>query len=124
MVNHYDDLHMRKCCAQKSCLRQNYVNVNIYTKETKKADAIAEALNCGNRSDFWKKVRAAGPKKSHSLASSIDNISCTAAIVEVWKNKFSNLLNEQNTPDAGEIFSAGASDNLQGIWDRLQCCRY
>ena len=26
-----------------------------------------------------------------------------------------NLLNEQNTPDAGEIFSAGASDNLQGI---------
>ena len=33
----------------------------------------------------------------------------------MWKNKFSNLLNEQNTPDAGEIFSAGASDNLQGI---------
>ena len=76
---------------------------------------MAEALNCGNRSDFWKKVRAAGPKKSHSLASSIDNISGTAAIAEMWKNKFSNLLNEQNTPDTGEIFSAGASDNLQGI---------
>ena len=43
---------------------------------------MAEALNCGNRSDFWKKVRAAGPKKSHSLASSIDNISGTAAIAE------------------------------------------
>ena len=52
---------------------------------------MAEALNCGNRSDFWKKVRAAGPKKSHSLASSIDIISGTAAIAEMWKNKFSNL---------------------------------
>ena len=38
-----------------------------------------EALNCGNtnKSDFWKKVQAAGPKKSHSLPSSIDNISGT-----------------------------------------------
>ena len=33
----------------------------------------------------------------------------------MWKNKISNLLNEQNAHDAGEIFSAGASDNLQGI---------
>ena len=71
-----------------------------YAKETNKADAMAKALNSGNRSDFWKSVRAAGPKKSHSLASSIDNISGTAAIAEMWKNKFSNLLNEQNTPDA------------------------
>ena len=67
-------------------------------------------LTFGRKSD-----RAAGPKKSHSLASSIDNISGTAAIAEMWKNKFSNLLNEQHTLDAGEIFSAGASDNLQGI---------
>ena len=87
-----------------------------YTNETNTADAMAEALNCGNRSDFWKKVRAAGPEKSHSLASSIDNISGTAAIAEMWKNKFSNLLNEQNTDlDAEEIFFAGAIDNLQGI---------
>ena len=76
---------------------------------------MAEALNSGNRSDIKKKVRAAGPKKSHSLASSIDNISGIAVIAEMWKNKFSNLLNEQNTPDAGEIFSAEASANLQGI---------
>ena len=34
-----------------------------YAKETNKANAMAEALNCGNRSDFWKKVRAAGSKK-------------------------------------------------------------
>ena len=33
----------------------------------------------------------------------------------MWNNKFSNLLNELNTPDAGEIFSALASDILQGI---------
>ena len=33
----------------------------------------------------------------------------------MWKNKFSNLLNEQNNPDAGEIFSAEASGNLHGI---------
>ena len=39
----------------------------------------------------------------------------TGAIAKMWKNKFSNLLNEQLTPDAGETFSAGASDNLQGI---------
>ena len=70
-------------------------------------------LHCST--DFWKKVRAAGPKKAHSLASSIDNINGTAAIAEMWKNKFSNLLNEQNAPDTGEIFSAGASDNLKGI---------
>ena len=62
-----------------------------------------------------KKVRAAGPKKSYSLASSTDNISGTAAIAEMWKNTFSNLLNEQNTPDAGEIFSAEASSNSQEI---------
>ena len=54
------------------------------------------------RLTFGRKVRAAGPKKSQSLASSIDNISGTAAIAEMWKNKVSNLLNEQNTPDAGE----------------------
>ena len=76
---------------------------------------MAEALNCGNRSDFWKKVRAAGPKKSLYLASSIDNINGTAANVEMWKNKFSNLINKQNAPDTGEILSAGARDNLQGI---------
>ena len=33
-----------------------------YTKETNTADAMAEALYSGNKSDFWKKVRAAGPK--------------------------------------------------------------
>ena len=44
---------------------------------------MVKAQNCGNRSDFWKKVRAAGLKKSHSLASSIDNISGTAAIAEM-----------------------------------------
>ena len=76
---------------------------------------MAEALNCGNRSDFWKKLRAASSKQSHSLASGTDKISGTAAIAEMWKNKFSNLLNEQNTPDAGEIFSAEANNNLQGI---------
>ena len=114
VVNHYMALGTRKCCAQKKLFKAKLRQCK-YTKETYKADAMTEALNCGNRSDFWKKVRAAGPKKSHSLASNIDNISGTAAIAEMWKNKFSNSLNEQNASDAREIFPAGASDNLQGI---------
>ena len=76
---------------------------------------MTEALNCANKSDFSKKVRGAGPKKSHSLASSIDHISGTAVIAEMWRIKFSNLLNHQNTLDSGKMFSAGTSDNLQGI---------
>ena len=52
---------------------------------------MTEALNCGNKSDFSKKVRGADPKKSHSLASSIDHISGTAVIAEMWRIKFSNL---------------------------------
>ena len=37
---------------------------------------------------FGKKVRAARPKKSHSLVSSIDNVSGTARIAKMWKNNF------------------------------------
>ena len=43
----------------------------------------------------------------------MDNIGGGTA--EMWKNRFSDLLNEQNIPDAGEIFSAEANNNLQDI---------
>jgi len=76
------------------------------TSETNKADALAEAMNAGNKGDFWKRIKRVGAKTAGVLASTIDGVTGTKAIATMWKNEFSKLLNEQ-------LNSAMNSDEFQ-----------
>jgi len=102
-------VYMRKCYKQKKLFKAKLRQCK-FTKETNKADAMAEALNSEIRQAFVKKSHTL---QSHSLASYVDNVSGTAAITEMWKNKFSKLLNEQNVSDADETFLDKASNNYR-----------
>ena len=62
-----------------------------------RADSLAMKLQNNNVNDFWKEIKTIGNSKP-VFPSNIDGVSGPEEIVQLWKNKYFELLNCEKQP--------------------------